>query len=125
MEFSQILGKYLILYQPIKRMTNAPLIIITQCLFYLFAENFLIIFNAFLFLEDNNLLTPYQLGFRPNDSCSNQLLPVVHSIYLDFDHNPPLEVSGNFVDIFKAFDKGLLYKRKSFGISRNLLIFFS
>ena len=52
----------------------------------------------------------------------------MHSIYLDFDHNPPLEVSGNSVDIFKAFDKvwhdGLLYKRKSFGISRNLLILF-
>ena len=23
----------------------------------------------FLYLESNNLLTPYQLGFRPNDSC--------------------------------------------------------
>ena len=30
--------------------------------------------NAFLFLEDNNLLTPNQSGFRPNDSCINQLL---------------------------------------------------
>ena len=46
--------------------------------------------NVFLFLEDNNLLTPNQSGFRPNDSYINQLLSIVHSIYLDFDHNPSL-----------------------------------
>ena len=82
----------------------------------------------FLFLEDNNLLTPNQSGFRPNDSCINQLLSIVHSIYSDFDHNPTLEVRGNFLDISKAFDKvwhdGLLYKLESFGISGNLLKLF-
>ena len=41
-----------------------------------------IIFNVFLFLEDTNLLTPNQSGFRPNDSCINQLLSTVHSTYL-------------------------------------------
>ena len=84
--------------------------------------------NVFLFLEDNNLLTPNQSGFRPNDSCINQLLSTVHSIYSDFDHNPSLEVRGNFLDISKAFDKvwhdGLLYKLESFGISGNLLKLF-
>ena len=84
--------------------------------------------NVFLFLEDNNLLTPNQSGFRPNDSCINQLLSIVHSIYSDFDHNPSLEVRGNFLDISKAFDKvwhdGLLYKLESFGISGNLLKLF-
>ena len=49
----------------------------------------------------------------------------MHSIYSDFDHNPSLEVRGNFLDISKAFDKvwhdGLLYKLESFGISGNLL----
>ena len=50
-----------------------------------------IIFNVFLFLEDN-LLTPNQSGFRPNDSCVNQLLSIVHNIYSDFVHNPSLEV---------------------------------
>ena len=30
--------------------------------------------NVFLFLENNSLLTPNQSGFRPNDSCINQLL---------------------------------------------------
>ena len=87
-----------------------------------------IIFNVFLFLEDNSLLTPNQSGFRPNDSCINQLLSIVHSIYSDFNHNPSLEVRGNFLDISKAFDKvwhdGLLYKLESFGISGNLLKLF-
>ena len=61
--------------------------------------------NVFLFLEDNNLLTPNKSGFRPNDSCISQLLSIAHSIYLDFDHNPSLEVRSNFLDISKAFDK--------------------
>ena len=107
-------------------MTNTPLIIIAQCFFYLFVENFLkeSFLMFFLFLEDNNLLTPNQPSFRPNDSCINQLLSLVHSIYSDFDHNPSLEVTGNFLDISRAFDKvwheGLLYKLESFGISGNL-----
>ena len=45
----------------------------------------------------------------------------MHSIYLDFDHNPSLEVGDNFLDISKAFDEvwhdGILYKLESFGIS--------
>ena len=63
-----------------------------------------IIFNVFLLLEGNNLLTPNQSGFRPNDPSINQLLSIVYSIYLDFDHNPSLQVRGNFLDISKAFD---------------------
>ena len=59
-----------------------------------------ILYNPlFLYLESNNLLTPHQSGFRPNDSCIYQLLSIVHSIYADFDHNPSLEVQGNFLDI--------------------------
>ena len=30
-----------------------------------------IIYNVFLFLEDNKLLTPNQPGFRPNELCIN------------------------------------------------------
>ena len=62
-----------------------------------------ILYNPlFLYLESNNLLTPHQSGFRPNDSCLYQLLSIVHNIYSDFDHNPSLEVRGNFLDIFKS-----------------------
>ena len=64
-----------------------------------------IFIDVFAFLEYNNLLTPKQSGFRPNDSCVSQLLSIVHSIYSHFDLNPSLEVRGNFLDISKAFDK--------------------
>ena len=111
-------------------MINVLLITIVQCLFYLFVEKFLkeLFIIMFLFLEDNKLLTPNQSGFRPNDSCINQLLSIVHSIYSDFNHNPSLEVGGNFLNISKAFDivwhDGLLYKLECFGISGNLLKLF-
>ena len=82
----------------------------------------------FLYLESNNLLTTHQSGFRSNDSCIYQLLSIVNSIYADFDHNPSLEVWGNFLDNSKAFDKvwheGLPYKLESIGISGNLLNLF-
>ena len=42
-----------------------------------------IIFNVFLFLEDNSLLTPNQSGFRPNDSCINQLLSAQYIFYVN------------------------------------------
>ena len=59
-----------------------------------------ILYNPlFLYLESKNLLTPHQSGFHPNDSCIYQLLSIVNSIYTDFDHNPSLEVQGNFLDI--------------------------
>ena len=52
----------------------------------------------------------------------------MHSIYLDFDHNPSLEVGDNFLDISKAFDEvwhdGILYKLESFGISGSSLKLF-
>ena len=70
------------------------------------------------------MLTPHQSGIRPNDWCIYQLISIVHYIYANFDHNPSLEVRGNFLDISKAFDKvwheGLQYKLESLGISGNL-----
>ena len=39
--------------------------------------------NVFLFLEDNSLLTPNQSGFRPNDSCINQLLSAQYIFYVN------------------------------------------
>ena len=88
-----------------------------------------ILYNPlFLYLESNNLLTPHQSGFRPNDSCIYQLLSIIHSIYAVFNHNPSLEVRGNFWVISKAFDKvwheGLLYKLESIVFQEIFLTYF-
>ena len=53
----------------------------------------------------NNLLNGFYSGFRPNDSCINQLVSITHNIYRAFDANCSLEVRGVFLDLSKAFDK--------------------
>ena len=64
-----------------------------------------LLFNSiFKFLDDNNLLSSNQSGFRPSDSCEYQLLSIVHYIYASFDCCPSLKVRGIFLDISKAFD---------------------
>ena len=84
-----------------------------------------IIFDRlYKFLLQEDLLNPNQSGFRPSDSCVNQLIAITHEIFEAFDCNPSLEVRSVFLDISKAFDKvwhaGLLYKLKPMGISGEL-----
>ena len=65
-----------------------------------------IIFNRIYdFLLKEKLLNPNQSGFRPSNSCINQLLAITHEIFEAFDCNPPLEVRSVFLDMAKAFDK--------------------
>ena len=83
-----------------------------------------LIFNEmFKFFIENELISPNQSGFKPGDSCINQLLAITHEIYKSFDDG--FEVRGVFLDISKAFDKvwhdGLIFKLEQNGISDNLL----
>ena len=84
-----------------------------------------IIFNKiYHFLLEERLLNPNQSGFRPSDSCINQLLAITHEIFETFDCNSTLEVRSVFLDISKAFHKvwheGLLFQLKPMGISGEL-----
>ena len=66
------------------------------------------IFEGIMYVEmlkyflDNNLISPKHSGFRPGNSCVNQLLSITH-IFTLFANS--LEVRGVFLDISKAFDK--------------------
>ena len=67
-----------------------------------------LIFNEmFGFLTESNLISSNQSGFKPGDSCINQLLSITHKIYKSFDNG--FEVRGVFLDISKAFDKAWYY----------------
>ena len=77
-------------------------------------------------MDSNSLLSSKQSGFRPGDSCINQLLSITHGIYQSYDEG--LETRGVFLDISKAFDRawheGLIYKLKRNGIGSNFLNIF-
>ena len=71
----------------------------------------------------NDLISYNQSGFKPSDSCINQLLSITREISKSFEDGR--DVRGVFLDISKAFHKvwhkGLIYKLKQNGISGNLL----
>ena len=59
--------------------------------------------EMFEFFIENKLISSSQSGFKPGDSCINQLLSITHEVYSSFDKG--LEVRSIFLDIAKAFDK--------------------
>ena len=77
----------------------------------------------FGFFIRNDLISQNHSGFKPGDSCINQLLAITYKINKSFD--ACLEVRAVFLDISKAFHKvwhqGLLYKLEQNSILGNLL----
>ena len=80
-------------------------------------------FNGmFNFFIENELISSNQSGFKPGNSCVNQLMSVTHEIYKSFDEGH--KVRGVLLGISKAFDKvwhdGLIFKLTQNGISGTL-----
>ena len=77
----------------------------------------------FEFFSENELISHSQSGFKPGDSCINQLLYITHDTYHSLGDD--LETRDDFLDISKAFDKvwheGFLFKLKQNDTSGNLL----
>ena len=59
--------------------------------------------KLFHFFQENNLISPNQSGFKPGDSCTNQLLSITHEIYKFFDNG--FEVRGVFLTFLKHLTK--------------------
>ena len=65
-----------------------------------------IIYNRiFEYLIEKNLITENQSGFKPGDSCINQLLSITHDIYKSLDDG--FEVKGVFLGIYKLKQNGI------------------
>ena len=82
-----------------------------------------LMFNGmFNFFIENELISSNQSGFKPGNSCVNQLMSITREIYKSFDEGH--EVGGVFLGISKAFDKiwhdGLIFKLTQNGISGTL-----
>ena len=79
--------------------------------------------EMFKFFIENELLLANQFGFKPGDSCVNQLVSITHEIYKSFDEG--FKFRGVFLDISKAFDKvwqdDIVFKLTQNEISGNLL----
>ena len=59
--------------------------------------------EMFGFFIENDLISQHQSGFKPGDSCNNQLLSITHEIYQTF--NEDFDARNVFLGISKAFDK--------------------
>ena len=77
----------------------------------------------FPFSFKNDLISQNQSGFKPRDSCVNQLLSGTHGIFKSFDDGHDMQ--SNFLDISKAFDKvrheGIIFKLNQNGVFGELL----
>ena len=83
--------------------------------------------HVYNYLHQNRIIYEYQSGFLPRHSTVHQLLEIYNSILNSLENK-----EANcfvFCDFSKAFDKvwhrGLLHKMKAYGITGNLIDWFS
>ena len=83
--------------------------------------------TLYKFLEENNLLSNCQFGFRPSHSTETALISAVDDWQKNMDNGKLTGVL--FIDLRKAFDcvnhKVLLHKLRSYGVSDQAMSFFS
>ena len=104
--------------QPVKNYRPTSLLHICgkifECILY---------YSLFNFLNQNDLISPDQSGFKPGDSCINQLLSITYEICHSVEEG--YEIRGLFLDIPKAFDmvwhESLVFEFMQDGISGSLL----
>lgn len=87
-----------------------------------------LIFNQLsTYINDHNLLSPHQSGFRPNHSTTAALQKFTNDIQSAADRNMP--TGAIFIDLAKAFDMVdhylLLDKLHAIGLSTDSLLFFN
>ena len=86
----------------------------------------IVFIRLYNFLLEIKFLTPFQSGFRPGDSTTNQLILITHKIYEALEQGKGVRMV--FLDISKAFDKvwhrGLLLKLERLGVRDPLLKWF-
>ena len=80
-------------------------------------------YEIILYLEDNNLFSIEQHGFRSGRSCTTQLMETVHDWTESLDKKNPVDAA--YLDYGKAFDRvpheRLLVKLHAYGIRGKLL----
>ena len=73
-------------------------------------------------LEQHNILTPLQHGFRSGHSCETQLIITLNDLMKSYDSNIQTDLA--ILDFSKAFDtvshRKLLYKLNNYGINGNI-----
>ena len=67
--------------------------------------------SMFKCFTENSLVSQNQSGFKPGDSCTNQLLSITHQIYKSFDDGH--EVRSVFLDMSKALAQGSCFQIKA------------
>ena len=82
-----------------------------------------LIYNKlFNFFQENNLTSPNQSGFKPGDSCTNQLLAITHEIYTSLFSivHDPNETANDLNNDLKTFSpdpfkqaQEILFSRKT------------